>query len=256
MGAPHGLHIGTSGWHYRHWSGPFYPPDCRPESFLEHYAERFDTTEINSTFYRLPARETLDAWRDGSPAGFVFACKAGRYITHMKKLRDPAESIGRFFSAIEALGPKLGPVLFQLPPRWRANPARLKTFLGALPRDHFYAFEFRDPSWFVPEIYDLLAERNAAFCLYDLAGRRTPLRLTASFVYLRFHGPREAYRGSYDPRTLASWARRILTWRKDGLAVYGYFNNDWDARAVENAGSLRRLLVSSGAVAPGAGQRE
>src|SRR5512139_3472241 len=151
------IHIGTSGWHYHHWRGPFYPEDMSSEEFLSHYARSFQTVEINNTFYQLPSSETLAAWRDGTPRQFLFACKASRYITHMKKLADPAQTTARFFEAIQILGPKLGPVLFQLPPRWHANVDRLRTFLRSLPKTFRFAFEFRDSSWFGPATYAALA---------------------------------------------------------------------------------------------------
>ncbi len=235
-----GILIGTSGWHYRHWVGPFYPDDMRPAEFLPHYARFFATTEINSTFYRLPTTPTLASWRDATPPGFVFACKASRYITHMKKLRDPEPSAKRFFQTIEALGDKLGPILFQLPPRWRADADRLAAFLAALPSGGRYVFELRDESWSTPAIYKLLERRNVALCIYELDRRRSPIEITADFIYLRLHGPGGPYQGSYDDRALADWAARLLTWRKAGLDVYAYFDNDEKAHAV---GDARRLCA-------------
>jgi uncharacterized protein YecE (DUF72 family) len=238
------IHIGTSGWHYAHWVGPFYPEGTRPEAFLTLYARVFRTTEINNTFYRLPTPQVLAAWRDHTPAGFVFACKASRYITHMKKLNDPRHSCRGFFEAVDALADKLGPILFQLPPRWRANPGRLEAFLAALPRDRRFAFEFRDESWFVPAVYERLARRRAALCIYDLAGRKAPERVTADFVYLRLHGPDDPYRGSYDAAALEAWGRRISTWRGDGLDVYCYFDNDEQGYATRDAERLIALVRS------------
>ena len=238
-----GLHVGTSGWHYRHWMDRFYPPGTPHGDFLEYYVRQFATVEINATFYRLPAHETLVAWRDAAPDGFLFACKASRYITHVKKLKDPERSTARFVDAIGALGDRLGPVLFQLPPRWQANPDRLAGLLEALPPTLRIAVEFRDRSWFSPAVYDLLARHNAALCLYDLAGYRSPVKLTADFAYVRLHGPGEAYRGSYDGRTLAGWARRFAAWRRQGIEVFCYFDNDEMAYAPADA---RRLLRMAG----------
>ena len=239
MTGPPVIRIGTSGWHYKHWVGPFYPMGLRPKGFLAHYARHFDTAEINSTFYRLPKEETLAVWREGTPEGFVFACKASRYITHMKKLRHPRESGERFFAVIESLAGKLGPILFQLPPRWHVNADRLAAFLDAIPAGHQVAFEFRDPSWFVSAVYELLARHNAALCIYDLAGTLSPLEVTADFVYLRLHGPGGAYQDRYDDKALAAWAQRILIWRSQGLDAYGYFDNDEKGYAALDA---RRLL--------------
>ena len=239
------IQIGTSGWHYKHWIGPFYPRGTRPEAFLSHYAQHFETAEINSTFYRLPALDTFAAWRDCTPPGFIFACKASRYITHMKKLRDARSSCERFFAAVEVLADKLGPVLFQLPPKWRGDPGRLESFLAAMPAKRRIAFEFRDESWFKPEIYRLLRQRDAALCIYELDGRCAPFEVTAGFTYLRLHGPGSSYRGRYDDRALAAWAARILMWRKAGHDVYCYFDNDERGYAAENARRLIQMVEGS-----------
>lgn len=240
------IHIGTSGWHYAHWVGPFYPSCLHSDDFLSHYARSFRTVEINNTFYHLPETATLEAWRDETPPGFVFACKASRYITHMKKLREPARSTARFLEAVRILGDKLGPILFQLPPRWHANAERLEDFLQALPDGLRYAFEFRDESWFTPRIYQVLARHDAALCAYDLMGWRSPAKTTAGFVYLRLHGPCSAYGGNYGGRTLRGWARRLLTWRNTGLDVYCYFNNDQGGYAVQNARHLVDMVAEHG----------
>ena len=244
------VHIGTSGWHYRHWIGPFYPPGTRPEGFLDHYARHFGTVEINNTFYRLPSRHAVTQWRDGSPPGFVFAAKGSRFITHMKKLKDPKTSIQRYFELIGLLGDKLGPIVFQLPPRWHLNLDRLAAFLEALPKAWRYAFEFRDESWLTPGTYRLLAAHNAALCLYDLAGRQAPLEVTADLTYLRLHGPGGAYQGSYSDEALRHWAARIRRWRASGISVYCYFDNDQHGYAPANALTLARF-VEPGRVACG-----
>src|SRR5690606_16805354 len=172
--------IGTSGWSYRHWRGPFYPADmANGAEQLRFYVEHFDTVEVNGTFYRLIEVETFRRWREATPAGFVFACKGSRYLTHMKRLKDPVPGVGRFFERAEALEDKLGPVVFQLPGRFKPDRARLERFIEALPRAHRYAFEFRDPAWFLPEIFELLAARNVALCMYEFAGQEAPLEVTA-----------------------------------------------------------------------------
>jgi uncharacterized protein YecE (DUF72 family) len=234
--------IGTSGWYYDHWIGPFYPEGMRPEAFLPYYAERFAAAEINNTFYQLPHRETLESWRDATPREFAFACKASRYITHMKKLKDPRDSIRRFMAVTEALGDKLGPILFQLPPRWHVDVGRLADFLDALPAGRRYAFELRDESWFCDAVYEALKRHGAAFCVYDLDGRRSPVRSTADFVYVRLHGPRERYRGRYDGRTLFGWARRFRHWRDEGLDVYCFFDNDENGYAPRDALRLKQMF--------------
>lgn len=240
---PGKVHIGTSGWHYKHWIGSFYPQDISPTEMFRFYAEHFDTVEINNTFYRLPELTTFDNWRSKSPPNFRFAVKASRFITHMKKLKDPHTSMAKFFLAAERLEKKLGPILFQLPPRWKVNPERFSEFLEALPAGHQYVVEFRDQSWLVPQIYALLRKHNVAFCIHDLGGSQTPSELTANFTYVRFHGPSTAkYTGSYRRSDLRRWAVRINEWGKELSDVYIYFNNDVGGYAIKNALVLRSLL--------------
>lgn len=236
------LHIGTCGWHYRHWIGPFYPAGTRGADLLGAYAARFSSVEIDNSFYRLPAPETLRHWRAETPADFVFTCKANRFITHMKKLKDPEKTLPPFFDGMAHLGDKLHVVVFQLPPRWRCNLGRLEAFLAALPEDWRYAFEFRDESWFDPAVYDALAARRAAFCIYDLAGRRSPEVAAADFVYLRLHGPGAAYKGAYSARRLARLAEKLRTWRRQGLDCFVYFDNDAEAQAPKDAHRLQRQV--------------
>ena len=235
-----GVRIGTSGWHYKHWMGAFYPAGLKPREMLDYYARTFDTVEINNSFYRLPTEQAVDEWRSTAPDGFLFAVKGSRYLTHMKKLTDPEPGLDRFLPRVEALAEKFGPVVFQLPPRWRANVERLREFLRALPRDHRFAFEFRDPSWHTDEVCDVLREHGAAFCVFDISGAQSPVRVTADFTYVRLHGPSEhAYSGSYDDAGLREWADRIAAWRGELDGVYVYFDNDIAACAV---GDARRLL--------------
>ncbi len=234
--------IGTSGWSYPHWLGPFYPRALPQDAELAFYARRFRSVEINNTFYRLPERRTLKGWHDAVPPNFIFAVKASRFITHMKKLNAPARALGIFFRRIEALGDKLGPVLFQLPPRWRCNHARLASFLSSLSRDFRYAFEFRDPSWLEPATYDLLAQHGAALCIYELAGYRSPITVTSRLVYIRLHGPKGPYQGRYTRRALARWADRIGAWSAEGRSVCCYFDNDQLGYAALNALELSHLV--------------
>ena len=234
--------IGTSGWSYPHWSGTYYP-DSLPESdYLEHYSAEFQTVEINNTFYQLPEAETLKTWRQSVPDNFTFAVKANRYITHMKKLKDPAEPVENFMESIAELGEKLGPLLFQLPPNWRSDPERLEHFLDIVPEENRCAFEFRDSSWFEPAVFDLLREHNAAFCIYQLEDTRTPNELTADFIYIRLHGPNEAYSGSYTKKQLAGWAGAISSWQRAGKDIFCYFNNDMEGYAPQNAATLKSML--------------
>jgi uncharacterized protein YecE (DUF72 family) len=236
------IRIGTSGWNYRHWLGTFYPKGTRQKDLLAAYAERFETVEINRTFYSLPDTDAVASWRAQSPRGFLFAVKASRYLTHRKKLKHPEEPIERLLGRVEPLKEKLGPVLFQLPPRWRVNPDRLERLLEELPGNHRYAFEFRDPSWHADRILELLSSRNAAFCIFDLAGKRSPIELTAGFVYLRLHGPGGPYQGSYHGRTLSAWARRMMDWSEAGKDVYCYFDNDEKGYAPGDASRLKEMV--------------
>lgn len=243
------IHIGTSGWHYAHWKGPFYPEGLADEDLLAWYAERFHTAEINNSFYRLPAAETFAAWRKAVPEDFIFAVKASRFITHMKKLKDPAEPLATFLGRASILGDKLGPILFQLPPRWKRNAGRLRSFLEKLPGGSRYAFEFRDPSWFDPEVYEALAESDAAFCIYELAGVLSPREVTADFVYIRLHGPGAAYQGEYGRKGLAPWAGAIGDWIRQGREVYCYFDNDQSGFAPRDARRLREMMAKEGDMA-------
>lgn len=237
------VHIGTSGWHYKHWLGLFYPEKLPAREMFSFYSRHFDTVEINNSFYRLPENSTFESWRENSPKDFVFAVKASRFITHMKKLKEPKSSTARFLTATEHLSEKLGPILFQLPPRWHLNAERLAEFLESLPKDHKYAFEFREESWFVPEVYQLLRDHDAAFCIHDLGGKQTPLEITADFTFIRFHGPGEAkYSGSYSNERLREWAKRIKKWRRELSGVFVYFNNDIGGHAVVNAKELKEYV--------------
>ncbi len=236
------LHIGTSGWHYGHWKGIFYPKDISSRDFLRFYQTRFRTVEINSSFYHLPLEKTLSQWKDTAPGGFIFSAKASRFITHMKKLRDPEESLPPLFGRLEILGEKLGPILFQLPPFLKLDPDRLRDFLKALPRGHRYSFEFRNSDWFREEIYGILAEYGAAFCIYDLNGKLSPRPVTAAFVYVRLHGPDDPYQGQYGARRLSRWARDFAYWSTEGKTIYCYFDNDQAGYAAQDALKLQEMV--------------
>jgi uncharacterized protein YecE (DUF72 family) len=241
--APGPIHIGTSGWSYNHWKGPFYPADLPGNRQLEYYAHRFHSVEINSTFYRLPETGTLRQWYADTPAGFIFAVKASRYITHMKKLCEPRKTLPPFLDRIRALDDKLGPILFQLPPRWHFNARRLADFLRTLSREFRYAFEFRDRSWLNPQTVELLSRHQAAFCIYELEGFLTPPQVTTDLVYVRLHGPDGAYQGNYDHHSLANWSVTCRDWASRGFRVYCYFDNDQSGYAVGNAAWLQDLLA-------------
>ena len=236
------VRIGTSGWVYPHWRSAFYPTRIPQKGWLEWYATRFSTVEVNATFYRLPAASTFLGWYERTPPDFVFACKASRGITHLRKLREAAPLAAVFLERVAVLGRKLGPILFQLPPRWACDEGRLAAFLTGLPSGGRHVFEFRDPSWWRDPVFRLLEHHGCAFCIQDLRGRESPVVLTAPFVYVRLHGPREAYRGSYTPAALARWAARIEGWARSGRDVYVYFDNDEGAFAPKNASQLVDLL--------------
>jgi uncharacterized protein YecE (DUF72 family) len=232
----------TSGWHYNHWRNSFYPEDVDTRDFLRYYSQHFLTVEINNSFYKLPTEQTLQLWKETSPDAFVFAAKGSRYITHMKKLKDPEATISSFFERIRVLGNKLGPVLFQLPPRWRCNPQRLRRFLLKLPPEHRCAFEFRDPSWFDDRVYEALAETDTAFCIYESAGRKSPKKITADLIYVRLHGAGDAYEGSYSRSTLAGWAGAFSAWQRQGKEIYWFFDNDEAGYAAQNALALQGMM--------------
>jgi uncharacterized protein YecE (DUF72 family) len=236
--------IGTSGWHYKHWVGRFYPPRTPASKMLPYYVDRFNTVELNNSFYHLPKEPALHYWKDSTPEGFCFAVKGSRFLTHMKKLKDPEVGLARFMSAVAVLGDRLGPILFQLPPNWELNLERLKLFLQALPRYHRYAFEFRDPSWEVKSVYELLERHNAAFCVFDLAGYQSPLKITADFAYIRLHGPGGKYQGSYSDHALGGWARQLSEWQRRLRSIYCYFDNDDSAYAAFNALRLKELIAT------------
>ncbi len=239
--------IGTSGWVYQDWRGRFYPGDLRQSQWFAYYARHFDTVEINNSFYRLPGEDVFDAWAGQAPPGFLYAVKANRYLTHVRRLIDPADPLERFLSRARRLGPSLGPVLYQLPPRWRPNLPRLAEFGALLPRDLLSVFEFRDPSWFAPEVYEILRTQGHSFCIFDMPNLPCPLEITAPAVYVRFHGSGTLYGGSYEDGVLRVWADRIRAWVASGHDVYVYFNNDMLAVAVRNAITLKEMVGYPGA---------
>jgi uncharacterized protein YecE (DUF72 family) len=236
------VHIGTSGWHYLHWKGPYYPKDLPAKDFLTQYAKDFQTVEINNTFYKLPEVTTLIKWQAEVPKNFLFSVKASRYITHVKKLKDPKSTLKKFFSRIEHLKKNIAVILFQLPPKWSLNLERFEEFLQALPKGYRYSFEFRDSSWLCEEVYALLKKRKHTLCLYEFAGKKTPHRVTAKFVYVRLHGPKRAYQGSYSSRVLDTWAKQFNDWAKKGIEVFCYFDNDEKGYAPKNALKLMEKL--------------
>ena len=237
------LRIGCSGWSYKHWKrGVFYPEGLKARDELAYYATRFDSAEINGSFYRLPPESMVDGWRERSPEGFLFAWKASRFITHMKRLLDPEAPLELMLSRTDRLGDKLGPILFQLPPGLRRNDERLDRFLAALPAGRRYAFEFRHPSWYDDKVFACLASRDASLCISDHHHAPAPWVRTASWAYVRGHGPTGHYWGRYPEATLLDWAVRIAAWRAEGRDVVCYFDNDPEGAAPKDAVRLKQLL--------------
>ena len=233
------LRIGCSGWSYKHWKhGVFYPERLKAADELAWYASRFDTAEINGSFYRLPAETMVDGWLQRSPEGFLFAWKASRFITHMKRLLDPEEPLALMFSRTDRLGGKLGPILFQLPPAMQRNHERLAYFLSVLPPSRRYAFEFRHPSWYDETVFAQLEQHDVALCISDHHHAPAPWRRTASWAYVRGHGPGGRYWGRYPGATLNDWSQRILAWRREGRDVVCYFDNDPEGAAPKDADRL------------------
>jgi uncharacterized protein YecE (DUF72 family) len=238
------VRIGCSGWNYPHWRERVYPPGVPQHRWLEHYATLFDTVEVNATFYRLPTESAVRGWVEQTPPGFLFAVKASRYLTHIRRLRDLEDGVRRFYERIEPLvrSPKLGPVLWQLPPTFKRDDERLAAALEALPEGR-HSFEFREPSWYVDEVYALLREHGAALVIPD--SPKYPFRelvLTADWTFVRLHRGSRGRRGNYSERELEEWAKRIASWRDAGADVHAYFNNDWEGFAVRNGLRLRKLL--------------
>jgi len=233
--------VGCSGWQYRHWRGDFYPADLPQSRWLEFYASRFDTVEVNNSFYRLPPEDLFSTWRGRVPARFLFAVKASRYLTHMKKLRDPIDPLAKLFDRALELKRKLGPVLYQLPRQLQKDLDRLRAFLAAVPdpRRTRQAMEFRHPSWYDDEVFAVLRKSGMALCLHDMAGSVSPRLVTGRFSYVRFHGEVARYSGAYSDATLEDWAKWLVA---AGKPAFVYFNNDAGGHAPRDAMRLRSLL--------------
>jgi uncharacterized protein YecE (DUF72 family) len=239
--------IGTSGWTYKHWeNGAFYPPKMPAAGFLPYFATHFGTVEINYSYYQLPPQKTFEVWQRKVPREFVFAVKASRYLTHMKKLKEPREPLERLLYRAGGLGAAFGPVLFQFPARWNLDLDRLQEFMLALQAHpgHRYAFEFRHKSWLTADVFDCLHAQDAALCLPIGWGIPLDIQLTASWTYVRFHGGERS--PFFEDDELARWATHIQRWRNQGVDSYSYFNNDslWQGRpaAIDNAQRLRDMV--------------
>lgn len=235
------IHIGTSGWNYKHWKEKFYPSGIPQKKWLEFYYNHFKTVELNNSFYRLPEVKTFDNWRNSTPDDFIFSVKASRYITHIKKLSDK-ESLQEFLKRAKHLKEKLGPILFQLPPGWKFNEERFFSFIKMLPKKYKYTFEFRNETWWNDKVLNILEENNIAFCIFEIGGKITAREVTADFIYVRLHGPGAPYQGSYNYNVLKDWADFFSSMKKKGKEIWCYFDNDQNAYAANNAGELLEIL--------------
>jgi uncharacterized protein YecE (DUF72 family) len=239
------IRIGCSGWNYRSWAGDFYPKGCAQRHWLEYYARHFDTVEVNATFYRLPNRDAVARWVQQTPEDFLFTVKSSRYLTHMKRLTDMGRGVERLWERLEPLlvSPKMGPVLWQLPPNFKRDDARLRFALEHLPPGH-HVFEFRDPSWFTDTTLELLREHGVALAVGDRPETAAfgLHEFTTDFTLVRFHYGHRGRRGNYSESELREWAERLATWSAGGTAVFAYFNNDWEGFAPRNAARLQQLL--------------
>jgi uncharacterized protein YecE (DUF72 family) len=232
--------VGTSGWSYDHWQECFYPLNIPKSKWFDHYLNHFDTVELNASFYRLPKRISFENWYKKSPEGFLWSVKANRYITHVKKLGEPAQTLKRFYESVSALGKKLGVILFQLPPSLSFHPMTLDNFCKFLEPEYRYSLEIRHPSWLNEEAINILRKYNIAFCISDTAGR-FPYHeeITTDFIYIRLHGSKSLYTSNYHEEELKSWSQKIRKW---GLKTFLYFDNDYGGYAPQNALRIKELL--------------
>ena len=240
------LYVGTSGWQYPHWRRVFYPDRLPQRSWLPYFADRFQTVEVNNTFYNLPEKAVFESWRKASPPDFVFALKMSRFLTHLKRLRDPEEPVHRFLERARGLGSKMGPILIQLPPRFSLDVERLAHTLARFPRDVRLSVEFRDETWFVDETRELLERHQVALCLADSPRRKQPAWRTASWGFVRFHEGRGPRAPGYDRDVLRRWVERIAGMWSSGDDVYVYFNNDARGYAIRDAITFAELAEKAG----------
>lgn len=234
------VHIGTSGFSYNHWKENFYPKGLSSSKWLNYYSQAFSTVELNTTFYHLPLVSTVKNWHAQVSDDFLFSIKASRYLTHQKRLHDCKESINLFYQRIQDLHPKIGPILFQLPPSFKADKELLSEFIKNLKHSYLHVLEFRDESWFVDEIYELLKKHGIALCITDLNGKLSPEEFTTHFTYIRLHGPKKAYQGSYGTK-LKEWKSKIEKWSTK-TSIFCYFDNDEKGYAIEDAKNLQEML--------------
>ena len=238
------VHVGCSGWVYRHWKGRFYPAELPQKRWFGHYSAAFDTVEINASFYRLPLPTTFDGWREKAPHGFRYAVKANRFITHLKKLVDVSDAVAEFVGLARRLGPALGPILYQLPPSLHKDLGRLGAFLALLPGDIEHVVEFRHSSWYADDVLSLLDSHGVGFVTHDLVSLQSPRWASGRTAYVRFHGTGGKYRGRYSEAQMAGWAGWLAEESARGRSAWAYFNNDIGGDAIEDARTLKRLLAA------------
>lgn len=238
--------IGTSGWHYEHWRGIFYPAELAKAKWLEFYARHFTTVELNNSFYRLPSEDAFAGWYQSTPTNFTFAVKVSRFITHIKRLKGTEEAVEQFIGRARILGEKLGPLLYQLPPSMHRNDGVLEAFISTLPKGMRHVIEFRHPSWLEEGVFKILHKNNIGLCVFDMPDFTCPVAATADFVYVRFHGSTGLYSSCYSDEELTEWAKRVAGLGANLKAMYIYFNNDAEAYAVSNAKTLGEYLKRYG----------
>jgi len=237
------IHVGTSGWHYDSWRGPFFPSGLLLKHRLAYYSSQFGTTELNGVFYRMPSPKAVQSWREQTGKDFVFSWKASRYITHWKRLSDTSvDSLKLLEQRVSQLGEKAGPILFQLPPRFQVDHDRLARFIKLLSRKRRYTFEFRHQSWYTASVSRLLRDNNIALCISDHHDAPAPWERTADFIYVRGHGPKGQYKDHYRSETLRQWAEQFLKWRRRGYDVFVYFDNDQKSAAPADALHLKQQI--------------
>lgn len=237
--------IGTSGWHYDSWRGPFYPRGLPLKAQLQYYASQFEAAELNGVFYRTPTADAVKSWKAQTGTGFAFTWKASKFITHWKRLSVNSEnSLELMESRLSLLGDKIAAVLFQLPPNLKADPGRLSAFLRMLSPKRRYSFEFRHPSWYSQRIMRVLSEENISLCISDHHDAPAPWKRTADFVYVRGHGPGGRYKGHYSTNTLAAWTKQIRSWKAQGCDVFVFFDNDEKSAAPTDALKLKQMLLN------------
>ena len=238
------IRIGCSGWSYPHWRKRFYPEKMPAREHIAFYAQHFNTVELNNSFYRQPSVERFTAWREQAPPGFVFAVKGSRYVTHIKRLAVEQKSIDLVVDAARGLGDKLGPILFQLQANFRLDLERLERFVAMLPDDVRFTIEFRHDSWLVQPVFELLRSHRIALCIPDHPKMPKSFEITSDFTYIRMHLPPRGL--GYGRQALEPWANRVIEWRRGGLDVFVYFNNDMEGHAVKDAKTLKSLVAGEG----------